>query len=274
MGNAGPAKLMEAPPLAVLQRRHLLWFQAVIGFAALTVICLLMLTIDERMLNGVSVWAKPLKFSVSLAVYFGTLAWFAPLMPSGYFATLGGRWLSWIPVVCAAFEIAYITLQAALGEASHFNVSTPFHATMYTLMGGGAVILVAICLWMGAVILRAHGIANTYALAAGLGLVLTFVLGGGFGAYLGNQAGHWVGGTLSDAGGLWLVNWSRDGGDLRVPHFFGMHAMQILPALAAMIPSGTGRVPANAIVLAIALLYAAFTSWTFHQAISGIPLAG
>ena len=68
-------------------------------------------------------------------------------------------------------EMLYITLQAALGEASHFNVSTPFHATMYTLMGGGAVILVAICLWMGAVILRVHGIANTSALAAGLGLV-------------------------------------------------------------------------------------------------------
>ncbi len=260
--------------LGGFRARHELWFECAVGFAALAVICLLMLSLDQRTLNGVSVWAKPLKFSLSLAVYFATLAWFAPLMPGGYFATAAGRWLSWIPVGCAVLEMAYITVQAALGEASHFNFSTAFHGTMYALMGGGAIVLVAVCLWMGAAILRVHGMSNTYPFAVGLGLVLTFVLGGGFGAYLGAQTGHWVGGTSSDADGLWLVNWSRDGGDLRVPHFFGMHAMQIVPALATLIPSSVGRTPANVAVLALALLYAAFTSWTFQQAVSGVPFGG
>jgi hypothetical protein len=271
---AGDTPTGRIPPLAGLHRRHALWFECALGFAMLAVVCLLMLSIDERTLNGVTVWAKPAKFSVSLALYFGTLAWFAPLMPKGYFATATGRWLSWIAVVCAVLEIIYITVQAALGEPSHFNVATPFSSTMYSLMGGGAFILVTVCLWMGVIILRVHGMSNAYALAVGLGLVLTFVLGGGFGAYLGAQTGHWVGGSASDADGLWLVHWSRDGGDLRVPHFFGMHAMQVLPALGALVAASTQRSRANATVLAMTLLYAAFASWTFRQAVSGIPFAG
>jgi hypothetical protein len=227
---AGDTPTGRIPPLAGLHRRHALWFECALGFAMLAVVCLLMLSIDERTLNGVTVWAKPAKFSVSLALYFGTLAWFAPLMPKGYFATATGRWLSWIAVVCAVLEIIYITVQAALGEPSHFNVATPFSSTMYSLMGGGAFILVTVCLW--------------------------------------------VGGSASDADGLWLVHWSRDGGDLRVPHFFGMHAMQVLPALGALVAASTQRSRANATVLAMTLLYAAFASWTFRQAVSGIPFAG
>ena len=50
--------------------------------------------------------------------------------------------------------------------------------------------------------------------------------------------------------------------------------MQILPALAALISAGTPRNTANAFVIAMTAVYAAFTGWTFHQAISGAPFAG
>jgi hypothetical protein len=36
----------------------------------------------------------------------------------------------------------YILVQAACGEMSHFNNSTPFYSTMYSLMGAGAVLMV------------------------------------------------------------------------------------------------------------------------------------
>ena len=257
-----------------LRERHHSWFLAAIAMAALTLMCAVLFSVDDRMLNGVSVWTKPFKFSLSLAVYFATLAWFAPMLAKGYFRTPKGRVLTWLPIGCAIFEMTYIILQAALGQHSHFNVTTPFHATMYSLMGGGATLLVAVCLWMGAAILREHGWHDPLVVAVGLGLILTFVVGGGFGGYLGSQASHWVGGTQSDAGGMMLVKWSQDGGDLRVAHFFGMHAMQVLPMLAALIPAALTRRAAITLVIVMTTAYAGLTTWTFVQAITGVPFLG
>jgi hypothetical protein len=254
-----------------LAARHTVWWRTALVMAALLAVSAVAASFDERLLNGVSVWAKPIKFALSLAVYFGTLVCFAPLMPHGYFATTKGRWMTWVPVICALLEMLYILFQASRGEASHFNTSTPFHAAMYSLMGAGAVALVFICLWMGVVVLRQHGLRNPYAYAVGLGLVLTFTLGGGFGGYLGGHMGHWVGGTASDANGLWLLRWSRDGGDLRVAHFFGMHAMQVLPLVAAALPGKLSRPAAIAIISGVAAAYALATTATFVQAVLGQP---
>ena len=254
-----------------LEQRHSLWWRAALAFAVLMIACALLSLLDERTLNGVSVWSKPFKFSLSIAVYFATLAWFAPLLPNGYLEARKGRWLTMAPVVCAVFEMFYIIVQASRGQASHFNFTTPFYSVMYSLMGAGAIALVSICLWMGVVILRNRDVDSPYALAVGLGLVLTFLLGGGFGGYLGGHMSHWVGGTSSDANGIWLMKWSRDGGDLRVAHFFGMHAMQALPMIAALLPNAMPRRAAIGIVIGAASLYAAGTTFTFVQALNGTP---
>ncbi len=251
--------------------RHPMWWRATLACLALLAVCAVGSFVDERTLNGVSVWSKPFKFSLSLAVYFATLAWFAPLLPNGYFQARKGLALTWIPIVCAAFEMTYIIAQASRGEASHFNLTTPFYITMYSLMGAGAVSLVAVCLWLGVVILRKHGARNPYALAVGLGLIARFVLGGGVGGYLSSQMGHWVGGTHSDANGVWLVHWSRDGGDLRVAHFFGMHAMQVLPVIGAAASRWFSRRNGVVLVGAATLVYVLATTFTFVQAIGGVP---
>ncbi len=252
--------------------RHPLWMRTACGFVVLMIVCAVFAAFDGRTFNGISVWAKPFKFSLSLAVYFATLAWFVPLLPNGYMESRKGRWLTWIPIACAVFEIAYIGLQAGRAEASHFNNTSLFYSVMYGFMGSGAVALVSICLWMGVVILRHRGASNPYALAVGIGLVLTFVLGGGFGGYLGGQMSHWVGGTQSDANGMWLMKWSRDGGDLRVAHFFGMHAMQVLPLLAALLPVRTPRRVAGGIVVGAAFVYTLVCVYTFVQALNGVPV--
>jgi hypothetical protein len=108
-------------------------------------------------------------------------------------------------------------------------------------------------------------------LAIVVGLGLTFVLGGGFGSYLGGQTGHLVNGATTDAHGIWLFNWSTGGGDLRVAHFFGMHAMQIIPLFTLLLPVQMSRRVTCALVVTFSAAYAGFSAHTFVQAIQGLP---
>lgn len=234
--------------------------------------------LDSRQLQGVSVWLKPFKFQLSTGVYLLTLALFMVWLPAAALRSKTARYVVWAAVLAGLFEVGYITWQASQGVASHFNTQTPFLATMYTLMGIGAVVLASASLALGILIARnpLYSLPPATKLAIVLGLVLTFIIGTGFGGYLSAQrAGHWVGGVLSDSGGLPLVKWSRTGGDLRVAHFFGIHAMHFIPAFALAL--GWARIlQANAVcaVWAFALVYTTFCTWTFVQARNGIPLIG
>ena len=249
----------------------------VVGMAMLLMaaMTLMLAWLDPRVFQGVSTWAKPLKFQLSTGVYLLTLAWFMAWLPDDKRQTRLGRYVVWSAVGAGVFEVVYITWQGAFGMASHYNRTSNFYAAMYTLMGVGAVILTTASLALAVLIARSPAYALPRAIkhAVVLGLVLTFVLGTGFGSYLGAQrAGHWVGGALTDAGGLPLFNWSRSGGDLRVAHFFGIHAMHFVPAIAAL--AAAARLPFAKHVASAWLLAAAFsalTVWTFVQAASGQP---
>jgi hypothetical protein len=204
---------------------------------ALLVPSLIAYALDDRQLIGVSVWSKPLKFEMSLIVTIATLIWLLPHIDA---KARGGRVIRWTALaigLMATLEIFYIILQAARGRASHFNDSTPLETTLYSVMGIGAVTLVAGCFIIGWMLLRygknAAGPGLRYGGAWGLmmGAVLTLVTAGVLSSGTIAPGGHWVGGIRSDAGGLFLFGWSRTGGDLRVPHFFATHLMQALPLL-------------------------------------------
>jgi hypothetical protein len=228
---------------------------------------------DPRLFNGVSVWAKPLKFLLSLAVYAWTLAWLTGWLGDVGRRSVSLRWLVRTVVATSLLEIAYIGLQAARGEASHFNRSTPVYDRLYTLMGATAVVLTACSAWLAWLIARRpdRTVDPLLRASAIIGLALSFVLGAGVGSYLGGQDGHWVGGTPSDAGGLPLVGWSRDGGDLRIAHFLGIHAVQAIVLLGALLVRWRPRRPAL-LLAAGTLLYIGLTVWTFAQAVAGRSL--
>jgi hypothetical protein len=73
------------------------------------------------------------------------------------------------------------------------------------------------------------------------------------------------------------MGWSRDGGDLRVAHFFATHALHGVPALvclAALLKRGDAA-GARFIAPGVGALYAALVFGTFGQALMGHPvLAG
>lgn len=90
------------------------------------------LAADPRLITGSSAWLKPLKFAVSIAVYCATLAWLLTLVEGRRRLV---RAVAWATGLALALELALIVLQVVRGRASHYNVSTPFDATVFQVMG-------------------------------------------------------------------------------------------------------------------------------------------
>lgn len=230
--------------------------------------------LDQRQLLGVSVWDKPLKFQLALGVYLLTLSVFANWLPAGFID--GRRYRIYVASVLAAvgLEMAWLIGAAALGIASHFN-TTDIGALIYRSMGGLAVWLTSVSLVYGVVIARRGQDFGNPALktgiALGLGLVLplTLVTAGFMSAF----GSHIVGGVASDADGLWLIGWARDGGDLRVAHFFATHALHIVPALALVSSAALGPTRRWPVRIGAAL-FVGFVTYTFIEALLGRPFLG
>lgn len=228
--------------------------------------------VDPRLVNGISVWVKPVKFLVSLALYFWTFAWvFGYLSPAAQRTRLG-RYVIGVTPAIAALEMAWLVGMSLLGQPSHFNRSSPLVGALYTAAGIGAVGLTFGILFQGILVAKDRSVplAPAFRLAVVAGAVLAFAGTVVFGASLGGRTGHWVGGLASDAGGLPLVYWSTTGGDLRVPHFWATHASQLVPlagAWAARLGDRLGR----SVVVLVGVAYAAFVVATYLQARAGIP---
>ena len=229
--------------------------------------------VDDRLFQGDSIWLKPVKFQVAVVIYLLTLAFYARWLPE---ATRQARWFRlYCGIVAAAIigEVLWIGGAAALGTASHFNVSSPVWSALYGLMGGAAVTLTSAALVFGLAIWRnrASGLPDALHLAVALGLVLTFVLTVPVGGYMSSSPGHFVGTPAGWDTGLPLMGWSRSVGDLRVAHFLATHALHGIP-LAGLIAGLTLRqAAARQAVLLASALYAALVMATFVQALAGQP---
>jgi hypothetical protein len=71
--------------------------------------------------------------------------------------------------------------------------------------------------------------------------------------------------------GLPFVNWATDQGDLRIAHFFGMHAMQALPLLGFTLDRMRIAAARN-VVMAAGILWLALTGGLLLIALQGRPL--
>jgi hypothetical protein len=207
---------------------------------------------DARELGGVSVWEKPLKFFISIAIFSFTFSWLSS------FITKGSRWVKVAGLFIAislAVELVLIAVMAALGTTSHFNVSTPTAIVIWSLMATFISIVLFSTLFLSIMILfqkqqefnlkltLALGSLNT-AVGMGLAYLMTWPTATQLANYQGIAGAHSVG--VSDGGpGLPFLGWSTVAGDLRVGHFFGLHSIQvaaILLAVALVLPIAL-RVP-------------------------------
>lgn len=213
--------------LADARRGHPGLFVFALVMAALVPVLALLTVVDGRVLLGAPLWLKPLKFAISTALYTATLSWMLSRLPGRPLRLVG-----WVVVVTLAVEMAVIIGQAARGLRSHYNMETPFDAVLWQAMAVAIVLLWLATLAVALRFLRRSANldrATTTAVRLGLAVALLGMLEG---FLMAGGLAHSVG--VPDGGpGLPFVGWSTIGGDLRIAHFIGLHAVQALPLLAA-----------------------------------------
>ncbi|GAB5448541.1 hypothetical protein [Gymnodinialimonas sp.] len=250
-------------------------------FVTLTVVALVLIAlsgmwglVDPRMIQGVPVWMKPLKFSLSFAALFATIALLETRLSSAVRNGWTLRITGWVMAAAFLSEMAYMMYQGGRSEASHFNLSTPFNEFMYSVvMAAGAVALVVGVGVIGWLAKRDKDADLSPALreAIWLGFLLTFVLTMIVAGYMSSGSTRFVGVHPEGAPTLPLVGWSGVTGDLRPAHFASLHAMQALPLLALWLERG-GQVGSVTTIRWASMGYAAVTLAVFAQALLGLPL--
>ncbi|GAA1840568.1 hypothetical protein GCM10009836_19900 [Pseudonocardia ailaonensis] len=239
-------------------RRAFAWHRPLmtlaVAMAVLLVVCVVGLIVDDRVLTGVPIWTKPTKFALSTLIYAVTWAWLIALVRGHRPAA--ARWTHRAGTVAAVLlgvELAIITVQVLRGTTSHFNQTTPLNAALFQVMAVSIVGVWLATLYTTAQLFRVRDLdpARSRAIRAGavvalVGMALGFLMTRPFPGQIaagGSIIGAHTVGVADGGAGLPFLGWSTVGGDLRIPHFVGMHALQALPLLLIALELLAPRIP-------------------------------
>jgi hypothetical protein len=235
----------------------------------LAILALLAMPFDSRQILGINPWIKPLKFDFSVLILLITTAAFL----SGLTRFDTARW--WIGssiAVALTLENCVISIQAFRGVRSHMNYTTPLDARLFMSMGLMAIVAtlaVAFTLALMFIDRPTWPIAVTWGVRLGL---LMFLCGSVEGVLMIVRSGHTVGAN-DGLTGLPFLNWSRRYGDLRVAHFFALHAVQAFPLLGLLLSrTSLDQRTQVTMVFTGAAVYTIVVWLLFRQALAGQPL--
>ena len=256
--------------LTELRHRDPLLFWIGAAMLLVLVVVTLLSIGDTRLIAGLNPWIKPMKFLISVTIFMWTVAWFMPETAGPRDGAFGVSQIDnrqivrWTIGPVMIVEIALILLQAARGTTSHFNEQTLFDQVIFGIMAFG-VFLSNLATLLLLTMIRRDAPSHRAAYLWGIRLGLTiFLLAGIEGSVMILNNAHTIG--APDGGpGLPFVNWSTRFGDLRVAHFFGMHAMQILPLIGFLTRSRN-------LVVAASIAWVAPMGGLLAIALQGRPL--
>jgi len=254
-----------------------------VGMLLVFAASLVAMAVDHSEILGAPTWLKPAKFAISTAVYAFTLAWIFTYFPGRRRLT---TIVGWITAVVLVLEVAIIDAQAARGVTSHFNVATPLDATLFAVMGLAILMVWGAAIALTVALFRQRFADEAFGWTLRLGMLLT-VLGQATGGLMTNPtqaqlaaarttrltvAGAHTVGAPDGGPGVPITGWSREHGDLRVPHFIGLHAVQLLPAIAWLIGPLGSAVRRRRAVFVAAAVYGALFAILLVQALNGQPV--
>ncbi|MFT5194599.1 MAG: hypothetical protein ACI9EW_001052 [Cellvibrionaceae bacterium] len=215
----------------------------VILSVVLLVLNLIGLGVDGRTLLGEPIWLKPTKFAISSIFYVTFLMWILTMIKDRpRLITI----VSWVTAFAMIGELVLISMQAFRGVRSHFNVAAPFDAAVFSIMG-----LMILSLWVASIfawvaLFRQKFSNRPWGTVLKWALLIT-VVGSGLGGTMTSprssqietaletgdmpESGAHTVGVADGGAGLPGLGWSTEGGDLRIGHFLGLHALQIIPLI-------------------------------------------
>jgi hypothetical protein len=236
----------------------------------LLVLSLAAMPFDGRTILGLNPWIKPVKFDVSVILFLITIAVFLWALGDGWEASKA--WIGWGIGVSMIVEDTVIALQSLRGVRSHMNFTTPLNGALFGVMGVAILVSSLLVAWLLVVWSRTDGVLPPSVVwGIRLGLVV-LLLGSIEGVRMVSHGQHTVGAADGGAG-LAFVNWSTKYGDMRVAHFFALHALQVFPLVGLALASTKLRVGLQtAGVFGFAVAYLAAVWWMFAQAMRGVPL--
>jgi hypothetical protein len=211
---------------------------------------------------GVSGWIKPFKFFISTTIMAWTMGFYMQFLENQNQVSI----YNWSMIILLSIEIILITYQASRGRISHFNQEDTLGRAIFGVMAIAITIFMIHTAYVALLFFNQVNFQGPalLILAIKLSLIITVIFafeGFAMGALLKHTVG-----AADGTEGLPLVNWSKNHGDLRIAHFFGMHALQLVPVLSILLARNKQE------VWLIALLYFAFVTFTLIQAFMGKPL--
>ncbi len=257
---------LQATRLALRERSFAegIFFLVAIAMCAALIDTALLWAVDTRTIDGLSVWAKPMKFELALALHAGTLGLVVARMGPSY------RYGKPVTLVASAFflaclvEMGWIIGQGAQGLHSHFNDSSALHRVMFSVMALCAVVITGAAGMVGLLVWRDRDYRAAIPVKAGIvlgllgGTVLTI-----FTAFaIGGHGGPYTGAVPAIDARMFLTGWSRTGGDLRVAHFLATHMIQAIPLIAII---ACLLAPARLATAAIVVASVSWAGWTLFE---------
>jgi hypothetical protein len=207
------------------------------------------LILDDRILQYVPLWLKPFKFSISSLVFISSILYFLKYIPNKKFILLTNKIVSYGLMI----ELIIIFFQAYRGKMSHFNNQTFEDFILFQIMA-----ITIVCVWLGFGVYTWKLVkASEYGdelIFKGIqvGAIITF-LTMPFAFTMPQPSKTQLREIIKNKSQIGLVvgshtveekdpsqtypltGWAKTGGDLRIAHFLGLHAIQILPILAFLL---------------------------------------
>ncbi|MEL6719424.1 MAG: hypothetical protein AAFP82_11970 [Bacteroidota bacterium] len=240
------------------------------GFLVLSLVLSIWIPYNEVEVLGINSLIKPLKFSISIWIFCWTTAYIIHYFNDKRIV----KRLTVLIILTMLYEQAVITIQAMRGTLSHFNTETPLEGLLFSLMGVFITAMTLYFLYANFKFWRQDDTLTPVVKSSIFWGVNIFVFAGLMGGFMAGFLSHNVGGEMGGES-LPFVNWSTEYGDLRIGHFIGLHALQVIPIVGFRI-NRTINDDQKAVRLLhlITILYFSVVIFTFGQAFLGLPFWG